>query len=86
MNPIALAVWFMDDGGKAQNTVRAFYINATSFNYSERILLQKVLQNVFNLKINIQKAGGNNQYNFYVPAAEYDKFYKLVSPTVLLIP
>ena len=32
MNPIALAVWFMDDGGKAQNTVRAFYINATSFN------------------------------------------------------
>lgn len=86
LNPIALAVWFMDDGGKAQNTVRAFYINATSFNDSERILLQKALKTVFGLKINIQKAGGNNQYNFYIPAAEYEKFYQLVLPTVSLIP
>ena len=66
LNPIVLAVWFMDDGGKAQNTVRAFYINADitkgdvkSFNNSERILLQKALQNVFGLKINIQKAETN---------------------------
>ena len=86
LNPIALAVWFMDDGGKAQNTVRAFYINATSFNNSERFLLQKALKSVFGLKINIQKAGGNNQYNFYIPAAEYEKFYQLVLPTVSLIP
>ena len=86
LNPIVLAVWFMDDGGKAQNTVRAFYINATSFNNSERILLQKALQNVFGLKINIQKAGGNNQYNFYIPAASYEKFYQLVLPTISLIP
>ena len=86
LNPIVLAVWFMDDGGKAQNTVRAFYINATSFNNSERILLQKACKKVFGLKINIQKAGGNNQYNFYIPTAEYDKFYQLVLPTVSLIP
>lgn len=62
LNPIVLAVWFMDDGGKAQNTVRAFYINATSFNNSERILLQKALQNVFGLKINIQKAETNLRF------------------------
>lgn len=76
----------MDDGGKAQNTPRAFYINATSFNKKERIWLQKALENVFGLKINIQKVGGNNQYNFYIPAASYDRFYQLVSPTVSLIP
>ena len=86
LNPIVLAIWFMDDGGKAQNTSRAFYINATSFNNLERILLQKAFQNIFGLKINIQKAGGNNQYNFYVPAAEYQRFYQLVLPTVSLIP
>lgn len=76
----------MDDGGKAQNTRRAFYINATSFNDLERVLLQKAFQNVFGLKINIHKAGGNNQYNFYIPAAESEKFYQLVLPTVSSIP
>jgi hypothetical protein len=68
----------MDDGGKAQNTRRAAYINATSFTSSERILLQKAVQNVFGLKINIQKAGGNSQYNFYIPASSYEKFCEIV--------
>lgn len=86
LDPVALAVWFMDDGGKAQNTKRAAYINATSFTSSERVLLQKAVQNVFGLKINIQKAGGNNQYNFYIPASSYEKFCEIVLPTVLLIP
>lgn len=85
LDPVALASWFMDDGGKAQNTPQAAYINATSFTCSERILLQKAVKNVFGLKINIQKAGGNNQYNFYIPAASYEKFCKIVLPTILLI-
>ncbi len=86
LDPIVLAVWFMDDGGKAQNTPRAAYINATSFTSSERILLQQAVQNVFGLKINIQKAGGKNQYNFYIPASSHKKFCEIVLPTISLIP
>jgi len=73
----------MDDGGKAQNTPRAAYINVTNFTSSERFLLQKAVLNVFGFKINIQKAGGNNQYNFYIPASSYERFYDIVSPTIL---
>lgn len=86
LDPIVLAVWFMDDGGKAQNTPKGAYINATSFTHQERVQIQQVFQNVFNLKITIQKAGGNKQYNFYIPANSYTQFYTLVSPTVLLVP
>lgn len=86
LDPVVLAVWFMDDGGKAQNTPKAAYINVTNFTSSERILLQKAVLNVFGFKINIQKAGGNNQYNFYIPASSYERFYEIVSPTILEIP
>ena len=31
LDPCVLAVWFMDDGGRAQNTISLFHINVTSF-------------------------------------------------------
>ena len=37
LDPVVLAIWFMDDGGKAQNTPKAAYINATSFTETERM-------------------------------------------------
>lgn len=86
LNPTVVAVWFMDDGGKAQNTPRGAYINGTNFTSEERVQIQNAFQTVFGLKITIHKAGGNNQYNFYIPANSYTKFYELVSPTVLLVP
>jgi hypothetical protein len=86
LDPVVLAIWFLDDGGKAQNTPKAAYINATSFSEAERTQIQTAFLNVFNLKINIQKAGGNNQWNFYIPTNSYDRFYMLVYPTVSLIP
>lgn len=86
LDPVGLAVWFMDDGGKAQNTPRAAYINVTNFTDSGRLKLQQMFKEVFGLKINIHKAGGNNQYNFYIPADSYELFYQFVLPTVSLVP
>ena len=85
-NPIVLAIWFMDDGGKAQSTPKAAYINATSFSHEERLQIQKAFSHVFQLKINIHKAGGQNQYNFYIPADSYWPFYKIVYPLMMLVP
>lgn len=33
LDSIVLAIWFMGDGGKAQNTPKGAYINATSFTH-----------------------------------------------------
>ena len=76
----------MDDGGKSQSTPKGAYINATSFSHQERLEIQRALFNVFKLKINIQKAGGNNQYNFYIPADSYFLFYKIVYPLMRFVP
>lgn len=86
LDPVSLAVWFMDDGGKAQNTPSGAYINVSGFVESDQIKLQEELQKKFALKTNIHKAGGNNQRNLYIPADSYKTFYEIVSPTVLLIP
>lgn len=86
LDPCVLAVWFMDDGGKAQNTIRAAYINVTGFTCAQHTQIQKALMNVFGLKVTIQKAGGNKQYNVYIPAGSYTLFYNLVYPTIKQVP
>ena len=86
LDPVVLAIWFMDDGGKSQSTVKGAYINATSFSDEERLEIQKAFLHGFQLKINIHKAGGNNQYNFYIPADSYFSFYKIVFPTMKYVP
>ena len=86
LNPTVLAIWFMDDGGKSQSTPKAAYINATSFSHEERLQIQKAFLQVFELNISIHKAGGNNQYNFYIPANSYWPFHKIVYPLMMLVP
>ena len=76
----------MDDGGKAQNTPKAAYINVSNFSEPERELLRDSVNKVFGLKTKLHKAGGNNQWNIYVPTESYDKFIEIVSPTVSQIP
>nr|AMB18963.1 ORF236 [Pseudococcomyxa simplex] len=86
LDPVSLAVWYMDDGGKAQNTPKGAYINVSNFSEPERELLRDSVNMVFELKTRLHKAGGNNQWNIYVPAESYDKFIEIVSPTVSQIP
>lgn len=86
LDPIVLAIWFMDDGGKAQNTPRGAYINASAFTAEEQRQVIEAFQSVFNLKIRTHKAGGNNQSNFYIPADSYTDFYNLVYPIISQVP
>ena len=47
LDPVVLAIWFMDDGGKSQSTVKGAYINATSFSDKERLEIEKAFLHVF---------------------------------------
>ncbi len=68
LDPTSLAVWYMDDGGKAQNTPKGDYINVSNYTEPERELLRDAVNDVFGLKTRLHKAGGNNQWNIYIPA------------------
>ena len=41
LSPLALAIWFMDDGSKIHNTVR---ISTNNFNYNECVFLSKIFK------------------------------------------
>ncbi len=78
VSPLALAVWFMDDGGKGANTPKGLIISAAGFTSIEQILLKKCLENNFRLIVNIHKNG-----QFYIPASSYNCFYNLVNPHIV---
>ena len=56
LDPVSLAVWYMDDGGKAQNTPKGAYINVSNFSEPERELLRDSVNMVFELKMRLHKA------------------------------
>lgn len=52
LDPISLAIWYMDDGGKK---TYAYYLHSQGFTLKENKVLQKALQNVFKLNVTIHK-------------------------------
>jgi hypothetical protein len=44
LDPLSLAVWFMDDGSKSRS---AFYLNTQQFELHEQLFLQKLLLQIF---------------------------------------
>ncbi|OGB74965.1 hypothetical protein A2810_02695 [candidate division Kazan bacterium RIFCSPHIGHO2_01_FULL_49_10] len=47
LDPLSLAVWFMDDGSKIRS---AFYLNTQQFSMAEQQLLQTILWRTFRIK------------------------------------
>jgi hypothetical protein len=47
LDPLALAVWFMDDGSKSRD---AWYLNTQQFSDAEQAFLRKLLRNTFGLE------------------------------------
>lgn len=63
LTPLALAIWIMDDGGKLGQGLK---LATNSFSYSDCLFLIKVLNDNFNIKSTVQKAGVPNQYHIYI--------------------
>ena len=81
LTPRALAYWVMDDGTKAENTLR---ICTGGFTLEEHIFLQKILDNKFNIKTNIQGLDSKTkQLQLYIQQKSYLEFKKLIKPYVL---
>lgn len=52
LDPLSLAVWFMDDGTKIRS---AMYFNTQQFNLTEQKYLQKLLFNTFGLRSTLNR-------------------------------
>jgi hypothetical protein len=77
IDPLALAIWFMDDGGRGSNTA---IIDVTAFTNDERIFLRDdVFKGVYNLKTSLHKHGGKAM-KIYIRRESGDAFYDIVKP------
>ena len=85
LDPLALAIWIMDDGCRAGLGLK---LSTNSFSYSDCLLLVKVLYDNFNLKASVQSAGApaanslNPQYVIYIWKESMPLLCKIVEPYV----
>ena len=82
LNPLALAVWFMDDGDRAaHDKTDGYHINTQSFSESENHFLLSVLREKFGIDGTVQN---NNGYKrLYVVSKSKDLFRAIVAPYIL---
>ena len=79
LNPLALAIWIMDDGSKVNSGLK---LCTNSFTYLECLLLVKVLFDNFNLKSTIQSTGISEQYHIYIWKESMPLLREIVLPYV----
>lgn len=79
-DPLALAIWFMDDGCK-RNDCNALRISTDSFSLPEQKILQRCLLMNFRIVTKIHRKG--KFWNLYVPSGEAKKFCGIVKPFII---
>ena len=77
VNRQALAVWIMDDGGKAGKGLR---LSCNAFTYSEVSFLKEILEKKFNLSCTIQNIYIIDKYSIYILKSSMPTLIKLVYP------
>ncbi len=78
-DPLALAIWFMDDGYK-RNDCNALRLSTDSFTLDEHALLRKVLKKNFGIDTRVHKKG--KYWNLYIPEKCAKAFVALVQPFI----
>ena len=85
LSPIALAVWFMDDGSWKSDSHRTFIIHTVGFARNELERVKEALKKHFGVEVNLHKQK-EKYWRLYVSANSAEKFAKLVRPYVSLVP
>ena len=78
VDPLAIAVWFMDDGGRGARTPKGLVFNTSSFTAPEQTQLRSVLAERFGVVASTHRVGSG--YQLYIRARSFGRFAELVSP------
>ena len=77
ITPLALAVWIMDDGGKAGGGLR---ISCNAFTYEEVMFLKNLLEKKYKLNCTIQKIYIKDKYSIYIKKSSIKDLTLIVYP------
>ena len=78
LDPMALAVWFMDDGGRGARTPKGLVFNTSCYSEAEQIAMQSVFAERFGVGVSVHKVGRG--FQLYVRSNSFDRFVSLISP------
>ena len=80
LNPMALAIWAMDDGSSNNNRT-AFYFNSQGFELISQLKLCRVLKDKFRLSARVHK--DKDKYRIYIPVDDTRRLTKIIYPYLL---
>ena len=80
LTPLALAIWFMDDGSKINKSAR---IATNCFSFQEIEFLCDILFKKYNLKATPVKAGVNKGHILYIHTKSIHTFVTLIKPFMI---
>lgn len=93
INPLALAIWFMDDGcggrdySRSEQEKLSYYLHTNNFDYANQFLLKKSLKINFDLEWNINKAGrskdGTYRYRLRLARKDNEKFENIIKSLIV---
>lgn len=81
LTPLALAVWFMDDGSIKSHEHRTVLLNTHSFDVVSLKRLQKTLQEKFGVLTKLRKQREGTQ--IYILSETVDKFLNFIEPYII---
>ena len=84
LDPFALAVWFMDDGGKltGKGRLRGYYLNTQSFSENQNKVLVKALSEKLGIKgVSVQANHGYKR--LFIGAYGRNRLRELIDPHVI---
>ncbi len=79
-SPLSLAVWFMDDGGR-RNDSYGLFLNTLSFTKPEHEILKNCLKKNFSLDVRLHWIGDG--YRLYIPSKDVKHFCEIVYPYII---
>lgn len=83
LDPMAVAVWFVDDGSRGARTPKGLVINTSCYSAAEQQLLQAVFAEKFGVRTSIHHVGKG--FQLYIKAESFNRFAELVSPYLIAL-
>ncbi len=82
LNPLSLAIWFMDDGSLKSNKHNTYIIHTLGYKREELERIQKVLSEKFGIETKLHKQKGK-YLRLYILSKSAKKFKEIVSPYII---
>ncbi len=83
LTPLALAVWFMDDGSIKSKSHKALVIHSQGFDKIDLQRIIKILEDKFGIKSVLRKRQDGSGYIIYLLSKTINKFISLIGEYIL---